>query len=157
VSIEATINSRPLLNTVDTTALKPAHFFHGKKLTTIPTGPEPLPSKDLKREYRLQQQADDYFWKRWTKEYLMELRSYHNVRRTKGKLTNFRVRDLALLQEEVRPRLVWKKGPIEELRPGRDGRIRTAIFPSTEGNRISWPVQLVDPLEIDQGGENLED
>ena len=53
VSIEATINSRPLLQTVDSTTLTPAHFLHGQKLTTIPIGLEPLPSRDLKREYRL--------------------------------------------------------------------------------------------------------
>jgi len=45
VSIEAAINLRPLLQTVDTTALTPAHFLHGQKLTTIPTGPGPSPSK----------------------------------------------------------------------------------------------------------------
>ena len=57
VSIEATITSRPLLQTVDTTVLTSAHILHGQKLTTIPTGLEPLPSRDLKREYWLQQQA----------------------------------------------------------------------------------------------------
>ena len=156
VSIEATINSHPLLHTVDTTALTPAHFLHGQKLTTIPTGPEPLPSKDLKTEYRFQQQAADDFWKRWMKEYRFELRSYNHVRRTKRKLANFRVGDLALLQEEVRPRHMWKRGLIEELRPGRDGRIRTVLLRTPEGNRISRPVQLVIPLEIDQGGEDVE-
>jgi len=94
--------------------------------------------------------------KRWTKEYLLELRSYLHFRRTKGKLANFRVGELALLQEEVRPRHMWKWALIEELRPGRDDRIRTVIYRTPEGNRISRPVQLVIPLEIDQGGEDVE-
>jgi hypothetical protein len=155
VSIEATIKSRPLLQTVDSTTLTPAHFLHGQKLTTIPTGPEPPPSKDLKREYRPQQQAADDFWKRWTKEYLLELRFYHHVRRTRGEIANFCV-DLALLKDEVHPRHMWKRGLIEELRPGRDGRVRTVILRTPEGNQISRPVQLVMPLEIDQGWEDVE-
>jgi len=155
VSTEVAMNSRPLLQTVDTTAITPAHFSHGQKLTNIPKGPEPSHSKKLKREYRLQQQAADDFWKRWTKEYLLELRSYRQVRRTKGKRANFCVGDLALLQE-VRPRHMWKRGIIEELRPGRDRRIRTVLIHTPEGNRISRPVQLVTPLEIDKGGEDVE-
>jgi len=157
VSIEAAINTRALLKkTIDTTALTPAVYLHGRKRTTIPTGPETSPSKDVKREYRLQQQAAEDIWKRWTKEYLLELRCYHHIRRTKGKLKKFRVGDFALFQEEVRPRLMWKRVLIKELRSGIDGRIRTVILRTLDGNRISRPVKLVIPLEIDQGGENVE-
>jgi hypothetical protein len=52
---------------------------------------------------------------------------------------------------------MWKKGLIEELRPGRDGKIRTVMLRTPDGHQISRPVQLVIPLEIDQGGEDVED
>ena len=93
--------------------------------------------------------------KRWTKEYLLELRFYHHVPRTKGKFANFGAGELALLQQ-VRPRHIWKKGLIEELRPGKDGRNKTVKIRSSGGKRISRTGQLVIPLEIDQGGEDVE-
>jgi len=51
---------------------------------------------------------------------------------------------------------MWKKARIHELLQGRDGRIRTvSLLP--DRTKISRPVQLVIPLEIDQGGEDVED
>ena len=103
-SIEAAINSRPLTQDDGPETLTPAHFLHGGRLNTIPTGPEPTLTKSLTKEFRLQQQAVEDFWKRWTKEYLLELRSYHQVRQPCGRKARFRVGDVVLLQEEVRPR-----------------------------------------------------
>ena len=156
-SIEAAINSRPLTQDDGPEALTPAHFLHGGRLTTIPTGPEPTSTKSLSKEFRLKQQIAEDFWKRWTKEYLLELRTYHQVRQPCGRETRCRVGDVVLLQEEVRPRHMWKRGRVEELRPGRDGKVRTVILRTQDGGRLVRPVQLVIPLEVDQGGEDVED
>jgi len=86
-SIEAAINSRPLTQDDGPEALTPAHFLHGGCLTTIPTGPEPTLTKSLTKEFRLKQQVAKDFWKRWTKEYLLELRTYHQVRQSCGRET----------------------------------------------------------------------
>ena len=51
----------------------------------------------------------------------------------------------------------WKKAQIDELIPGRDGQIRTVKLRLPDRNKISRPVQLVIPLEIDQGWEDVED
>jgi len=64
---------------------------------------------------------------------------------------------VALLQEDVRPRHMWKRALIEQLIGGRDGMIRTIVLRTPEGNTITRPVQLVMPLEVDQGGENVEE
>jgi hypothetical protein len=156
-SIEAAINSRPLTQDDGLETLTPAHFLHGGRLNTIPTGPEPTSAKSLTKEFRLQQQVIEDFWKRWTKEYLLELRSYHHVVQPGGRKVPFRVGDVVLLQEELRPRHMWKKGRIEELRPGQDGKTRTVILRTPDGGRLARPVQLVIPLEVDQGGEDVED
>ena len=156
-SIEAAINSRPLTQDDGPEALTPAHFLHGGRLSTIPTGPEPTLAKSLTKEFRLKQQVVEDFWKRWTKEYLLELRTYHQVRQPYGGETLCRVGDVVLLQEEVRPRHMWKRGRVEELRPGRDGKVRTVILRTQDGERLVRPVQLVIPLEVDQGGEDVED
>ena len=54
---------------------------------------------------------------------------------------------------------MWKKAWIDDkpLIPGRDGLIRTVKLRLPDRTKISRPVQLVIPLEIDQGGEDVED
>jgi len=69
----------------------------------------------------------------------------------------FKAEDIVLLQEERMPRHMWKKARIDELLQGRDGHIRTVIVPLPDRAKISRPVQLVISLEIDQGGEDVED
>ena len=64
---------------------------------------------------------------------------------------------MALLQEDVRPRHMWKTAIIERVIEGRDGRIRTVALRTSEGNKITRPIQLVIPLEVDQGGEDVEE
>jgi hypothetical protein len=41
---------------------------------------------------------------------------------------------------------------IKRVIEGRDGRIRTVALRTPEGNKIIRPIQLVIPLEVDQGG-----
>lgn len=155
ISIEAALNSRPLTqNEDDGDVLTPAHFLVGDRLTTLPTGPEPT-GGTLARQFRLRQQLTDDFWKRWSKEYLLQLQSFHQVRQPKGKRTQLRVGDVALLQEDVQPRHLWRKARIQELRAGRDGLVRTVILSTSEGTQIARPIQLVIPLEVDQGGEDV--
>jgi len=71
--------------------------------------------------------------------------------------TKFRIGDVALLQEEVRSRHMWKRARIEQLIPGRNGILRTVVLRTSEGNKITRPIQLVIPLEVDQGGEDVEE
>ena len=52
---------------------------------------------------------------------------------------------------------MWKKAPIDELLQGRDGQIRTVSLRLADRTKISRPVQLVIPLEIDQSGEDVKD
>ncbi|XP_055947010.1 uncharacterized protein LOC129980655 [Argiope bruennichi] len=156
VGIEASLNSRPLIyerGENDTEeALTPAHFLTGRKLTIVPSGPESRNDK-LTNIYRQQQDLLDTFWKRWSKEYLLELRTFHQVRNVK-ETPRVRVGDLVLLQEDLRPRQMWKKALVVKLIDGRDGRIRTCIL-RVKGKEITRPIQLVIPLEVDQGGEDV--
>jgi len=68
----------------------------------------------------------------------------------------FHIGDVALLQEVVRPRHMWKRRRIEVLRPGRDGETRTVILRTQDGGCLARPVQLVIPLEVDQVEEDVE-
>jgi hypothetical protein len=50
ISIEAAVNSRPITQGEDPTALTPAHFLIGEGLVTIPTGTEPTVRQILTKE-----------------------------------------------------------------------------------------------------------
>ena len=52
---------------------------------------------------------------------------------------------------------MWKKALIDQLHKGRDGKIRTVILHLQDRAKVSRPMQLVIPLEIDRGGGNVED
>ena len=52
---------------------------------------------------------------------------------------------------------MWKKARVEELKVGRDGAKRTAVIRGADGRILVHPIQLVIPLEVDQGGEDVED
>jgi hypothetical protein len=110
----------------------------------------------LSKVYRLRQKIADDFWRRWTKDYLLELRSFH-TRRNPRKPAELKIGDVVLLQEDHVRRHMWKLARVEELRPGRDGVARTVLLRTTHGSQIARPVQLVIPLEIgiDQGGEDV--
>ena len=62
-----------------------------------------------------------------------------------------------LLQEDVRLRHMWKRAVIEQLLKGQDGMIRTVVLRTPEGNKINHPIELVIPLEVEQGGEDVEE
>ena len=55
------------------------------------------------------------------------------------------------------PRHTWKKARIDELLRGRDGQIRTVSLRPPDRTKISRPVQLVIPLDIDKCGEDVKD
>jgi hypothetical protein len=90
------------------------------------------------------------------KGYLLELRNYHEVQRPVGKAAQIRLGDV-LIQEDVSPRHQWGRARVEELRRGPDGLVRTVVGRTSDSRQITRPIQLVIPLEVDQGGENVGD
>jgi len=52
---------------------------------------------------------------------------------------------------------MWKRAVIEQLIEPLDGIIRTIALHTPEGNKITRPIQLVIPMEVDQGGEDVEE
>ncbi|XP_055928648.1 uncharacterized protein LOC129959780 [Argiope bruennichi] len=110
---EAALNSRPLVyeegKEDNSAALTPAHFLTGRKLTAITSSLDN--DKRLKRIYKLQQGLLDCFWKKWSREYLLQLQSFHQVR-NQDNLVNVRLRHM------------WKKARMMDLHQGRDGKIR---------------------------------
>ena len=52
---------------------------------------------------------------------------------------------------------MWKKARVGELKVGRDGTKRTAVLRGADGSVLVRHIQLAIPLEVDQGGEDVED
>jgi hypothetical protein len=156
VNIEAALNSRPITQDTED-ALTPAHFLCSKRLTALPSGTEPQMEKNLTKAHQRTQKLADDLWKRREKEYLLELRNIHEACQPNKRTDKVRPGDIVLLQEDRRPRHMWKKARVEKLKVGRDGVKRTVVIRGTDGNILVRPIQLVIPLEVDQDGVGVED
>jgi hypothetical protein len=144
------LNSRPITQDGEDT-LTPAHFLCGAKLTALPSPKMPTCNESLKKTHQRTTKAANDFWRRWEKEYLLQLKSFHTLSPLKGNPVKVRVGDV-LLHEDCRPRHMWNKASVEELKAGRDGVSRTVILRGANGSLCVRPIQLVIPLEVDQGG-----
>jgi len=155
VSIEAALNSRPITQDTED-ALTPAHFLCGAKLTTLPSTTEPQTEGNFKKTHQRTKRIADDFWRRLEKEYLMELRSFQVISQPNGRSGKVRTGDIVLLQEDHRPRHMWKKARVEELKVGREGATRTAVLRGANGTVLVRPIQLVIPLELEPGWGGCE-
>jgi len=61
------------------------------------------------------------------------------------------------MRDDVRPRHMWTKAIVEGLHEGRDRNFRTVILRTSEEGKLSRPVQLVVPLEVDYGEEDVKE
>jgi len=106
-NVEAVLNSRPITQDAED-ALTPAYFLCGAKLTALPSTIMPTGNENLKKTHQRTTKMANDFWRRWEKEYLMELKSFHVLSQLKGKSAKVRVGDVVLLHEDCRPRHVEK-------------------------------------------------
>ncbi|XP_065053577.1 uncharacterized protein LOC135682559 isoform X2 [Rhopilema esculentum] len=91
-----------------------------------------------------------HFWNRWRKEYLVNLRESHKM--NTGAPNAIKIGEVVLVHEDGAKRLSWKKGIIEDLIVGKDGKVRgvSVRIVGREGKTqiLNRPVQKVYPLEI---------
>jgi hypothetical protein len=112
--------------------------------------------RNLTKAHQRTQKLADEFRKRWEKEYLLELKNFHEVSQP-DESDKFRTGDIALLQEDRRPRHMCKRAPVEKLKIKRGEATRTAELRGAHGSILVSIIQLVIPLEVDQGGDDVED
>ena len=82
----------------------------------------------------------------------MELRSFHAISQPKGRSEQ----ETSSSSKRIAAPDTWQKARVE-LKVGRDGATRTAVLRGANGTVLVCPIQLVIPLEVDQGGEDVED
>lgn len=163
--VEAIINSRPLsfISSLDLKEpLTPSHLILGRRILSPPDDYMPRPDEEeryianseiLTRRMSFLQRTVEHFWRRWSKEYLLELRSAHaasNVR--KGDGTHVTEGDIVVVHSENEKRCFWRLGVVEKLIRGRDDIVRGAqVRVSVNGRRtaiLRRPVERLYPLEV---------
>jgi len=77
--VEADLNSRPLVpessDPNDLECLTPGHFLVGRPLMAIPEPVDTSPQLGLQTRWKLLQQSFQFFWRRWSREYLNTLQA----------------------------------------------------------------------------------
>ncbi|XP_011859715.1 PREDICTED: uncharacterized protein LOC105557156 [Vollenhovia emeryi] len=131
--IEAILNSRPLnalsSDPNDLNYLSPGHFL------------------------RLEQ-IRQHFWKRWSLEYLSQLQRRAKRHTTRGE--QLKVGQLVLCREDGLPPLRWMLGRVQEVCPGDDNIIRTAIVKTARGV-FKRPAVKLSVLPIESSTNLKED
>ncbi|GFT02235.1 uncharacterized protein TNCV_84881 [Trichonephila clavipes] len=123
IQIEACLNSRPLTelspDPSDFTALTPAHFLVGGPIHQFPEPSQPSRSVPLSERWNLIQRLRQYFWDRWSTEYLHRLQPRSKWWRTKP---NLQLGDMVIVEKEKTAPLNWTLGRINKLFFGPDQR-----------------------------------
>ena len=141
--VEALINSRPISFISDGEdggePITPAMLMGGKSPTQIPpmyeVNVDGNPPQMCKDRLKYLEKLKTYFWNRWQKEYLSDLREIHSRLKIGTQLRQPVVGEAVLVRNEKLPRGTWKLGRIMELKPGRDGKVRSVIVKVIRGNK----------------------
>ncbi|XP_063829328.1 uncharacterized protein LOC135078710 [Ostrinia nubilalis] len=132
--VENIVNSRPLTHVSvepgSMETLTPNHFLIGSSSNMPQIGAFDNSDLFLRKQWRISQRLADMFWSRWLKEVLPDLLPRNKWNQEQKPL---QVGDLVLIVETNGPRNIWPKGLIEEVCPGRDGRVRVVKIRTVSG------------------------
>ncbi|XP_064488373.1 uncharacterized protein LOC135400472 [Ornithodoros turicata] len=150
--VEAAVNSRPLTSIStdpqEVLPLTPSHFLVGSRIARLPllenVQQESTPLT-LRRRSERRQQAIEVFWKRWKREYVLQLRSAHQG--AGGFPTALKPGDLVIVEDDRLPPLLWKTAIVVATHPGRDGIVRSFTISLANGRETSRPAQRLYLLE----------
>jgi len=154
--VESVINHRPLTCVTedqdDLVPLTPAMFITDLPITDVPeedlfpigATAGVLTQKKLGVKRKSLTKLLDELKERFRKEYLGQL-----IQRGKEQKTRMlKVGDIVLMEKANQKRVLWPMARIEELFPGKDGQVRTAMV-RTKTGRFLRPLQRLFPLEVD--------
>ena len=167
IEIESVVNSRPLTYLYDEVdeALTPSHLAIGRRLVSDVLRNDPpvevkQTTESVNARYRYLQTIIDHYWKRFSKEYLLELHQHLNSRKgSYDELGEHLLGDVVLIKDDATKRKVWKKGRVEQLVRGNDGKVRGAVLkvksPTGNLSTIRRPVQKLIPLEVQRSSSDI--
>ena len=117
IEIEAVLNSRPLtyIYEDDTEVpLTPSHLFCGRRMldtNELPTSNEEDDVKDINRadlvrKVKNEEDVVEHFWKRWHREYLVDLREHQKLHKQRA-CPDITEGDVVLVEEDGAKRNTW--------------------------------------------------
>ena len=157
--VEAVLNSRPLtyVSSEDTDEpLTPSHLLVGYRVPSLPNPSIPedtvySPETLTRRKQHLVETLTK-FWRRWKKEYLLELREFHRNQVKGGMRYRLEKGEVVTVYDEGHPRGLWRLGKIEDVIQSTDGGVRGVVVKVTSrGGSVKYlrrPVQHIYPLEV---------
>ena len=106
----------------------------------------------LSERWKHQQGVIDAFWKRYRREYLLQLKSNGTARPVKRR--GLKVGDVVLIDDPAASRSYWPMARVQSLHGGEgdygDGKKRTAVVRLPNRKTLRRPNQLLYPLEISE-------
>ena len=172
VEVEGTINSRPLAYICSDDfeePITPSHLVIGRRILSLPYPDElddpfdnDYDATELEKRARYLHTLLGHFWKRWTKEYLLNLREYHHSREVNREQGHIQVGDVVIVKEDNVPRGRWKVAVVEHLIVNKDEEIRGAIvrLVNKKGTftRLRRSIQHLYPIEVtsEHKGDKLD-
>jgi hypothetical protein len=146
--IEAVLNDRPLLIVRGVQEdgdfiLTPSHLIIGRQLGQFPPMCVSPKNLSLHEAYKIRTKIEKHFWEKYHKFHLQEIA--HRTKWHKPE-KDLKVGDLVLLHEDNVPPLMWRRGLIDQVTPGSDGKVRllhiktaTGQFERTVGKVVLLP------------------
>lgn len=132
--VENIVNSRPLSHVSvepgSEESLTPNHFLLGTSAILPTLGEFDHSDLNLRKQWRKAQLLADMFWKRWVREVLPDLLPRKKWTQEQKPL---QVGELVLIVDPDSPRNVWPRGIIQNVFPGRDGRVRLVELKTKSG------------------------
>uniref|UniRef100_A0A131YI34 Bell all n=1 Tax=Rhipicephalus appendiculatus TaxID=34631 RepID=A0A131YI34_RHIAP len=110
--------------------------------------PMDLTRTETVRRHAYRKRLTGNFWRRWTKEYLLQLRSAHFSR--KRPTNEVKTGDIVIVQAEKLPRQMWKLARVLEVYRGADGHVRSCKIRQQQGVVTTRPIQKLYSLELNE-------
>ncbi len=157
IQIEGVLNSRPLtyVDEEENEPLTPSHLVIGRRILSIPSEPPDVGKCEVEKSGIVKRNKYlitilGHFWKRWSSEYLTQLREHHRSNKRDGPVIN--VGDVVTVKEDNVKRLNWQMALVDEVIKGKDGKSRAAIIrimhKAGKITRLKRPVQKPFPIEL---------
>lgn len=147
--IENILNNRPLTymddNEIGQPPLTPNHLIYGRKIEADVSN---TGETDVGVQTRLK-----YFWEQWKTGYLTSLRE-RTTKNSRNVVSTIDVGDVCLIEDQG-PRITWKMGRVEELVRSKDGKFRTAVIKTLNG-QLRRPINKLVVIESNNDNKHIE-